>query len=137
MAISYNAYLKEFHNAKSNFAAMKHSFFLKDYKNKNGKSQIYLNLYIHQQRKKIPLEIYIPKKYWNQHKQEIQKSCENAVDYNLILNDIKARINKIEIQFRLSEQVLTVDKCAELLKRPDLTIDFVSFIENELSLKNM
>lgn len=134
---TYNANLKEFHRAKSNFASMKHSFFLKDYKNKNGKSQIYLNLYIHQQRKKIPMELFVDKKYWNQTKQEIHKSYENAIDYNLILRDIEARINKIEIQFRLSNQVLTVDKCAELLKRPDLTIDFISFMEYEMSLKSM
>lgn len=134
---TYNANLKEFHSAKSNFASMKHSFFLKDYKNKNGKSQIYLNLYIHQQRKKIPMELFVDKKYWNQTKQEIHKSYENAIDYNLILRDVEARINKIEIQFRLSNQVLTVDKCAELLKRPDLTIDFISFMEYEMSLKTM
>lgn len=82
---TYNANLKEFHSAKSNFASMKHSFFLKDYKNKNGKSQIYLNLYIHQQRKKIPMELFVDKKYWNQTKQEIHKSYENAIDYNLIV----------------------------------------------------
>lgn len=132
---TYNANLKEFHSAKSNFASMKHTFFLKDYK--NGKSQIYLNLYIHQQRKKIPMELFVDKKYWNQTKQEIHKSYENAIDYNLILRDVEARINKIEIQFRLSNQVLTVDKCAELLKRPDLTIDFISFMEYEMSLKTM
>lgn len=87
--------------------------------------------------KKIPMELFVDKKYWNQTKQEIHKSYENAIDYNLILRDIEARINKIEIQFRLSNQVLTVDKCAELLKRPDLTIDFISFMEYEMSLKSM
>lgn len=137
MNLFLNANLKEFHNAKNNFASMKHSFFLKDYKSKNGTSQIYLNLYIHKQRKKVPVEIFVQKKDWNQAKQEVNKSCKNAIDYNLILRDIEAKINKIEIQFRLSNEVLTVDKCVELLKRPDLTVDFISFIEYELSLKSM
>lgn len=133
----YNLNFQEFHSAKSNFASMKHSFFLKDYQDKNGKSQIYLNLYIHQQRKKIPLKIFVHKKYWNKSKQEVHKSCENAVDYNLLLRDIEAKINKIEIQFRLSNQILTVDKCTELLQRPDLTVDFIAFMEYEMSLKSM
>lgn len=137
MNLFLNANLKEFHNAKNNFASMKHSFFLKDYKSKNGTSQIYLNLYIHKQRKKVPVEIFVQKKDWNQAKQEVNKSCKNAIDYNLILRDIEAKINKIEIQFRLSNEVLTVDKCVELLKRPDLSVDFISFIEYELSLKSM
>lgn len=137
MNLFLNANLKEFHNAKNNFASMRHSFFLKDYKSKNGTSQIYLNLYIHKQRKKVPVEIFVQKKDWNQAKQEVNKSCKNAIDYNLILRDIEAKINKIEIQFRLSNEVLTVDKCVELLKRPDLTVDFISFIEYELSLKSM
>ncbi len=137
MNLFLNANLKEFHNAKNNFASMRHSFFLKDYKSKNGTSQIYLNLYIHKQRKKVPVEIFVQKKDWNQAKQEVNKSCKNAIDYNLILRDIEAKINKIEIQFRLSNEVLTVDKCVKLLKRPDLTVDFISFIEYELSLKSM
>lgn len=126
------------HRSENTFASMKYSFFLKkDYKNKDGKNALYLNLYIHKQRKRIPIELYIKAQDWNQKKQLVLKSCEHHTDYNLILKDIESKINKIEIQFRLNGEILTVDKCAELLKRPNRTVDFISFMEYEMSLKNM
>lgn len=134
--LNKNSYLSDFQKEKSIIKAMKYSFFLKtDYKNKFNTYPLYLNLYIHNKRKRIPLDIFINEKDWNKKKQQI--SNPKLQDYNLILNDIKARINKIEIQFRLSEQVLTVDKCAELLQKPDLTVDFISFMEYEMNLKSM
>lgn len=103
--LNKNSYLSAFQGEKSIFKAMKYYFFLKtDYKNKFNTYPIYLNLYIHGKRKRIPLDIFINEKDWNKTKQQI--SNPNLQDYNLILNDIKARINKIEIQFRLNEQVL-------------------------------
>uniref|UniRef100_UPI0030ED3F7B tyrosine-type recombinase/integrase n=2 Tax=Riemerella anatipestifer TaxID=34085 RepID=UPI0030ED3F7B len=120
------------------FASMKYSFFLKkDHKNKDGKYPLYLNLYIHKQRKRIPVELYIKNRDWSQTKQEVLKTCDQYHDFNLILRDIEAKINKIEIQYRLTNEPLTVDKCAELLRRPDLTVDFISFMEYEMRLKNM
>lgn len=116
--------------------AMKHSFFLKtDYKNKDGKFPLYLNLYIHGQRKRIPVDIFLKKTEWDQKRQVVKPSEMN--DINLLLNELKAQINKIEIQFRLNNQVLTVEKCVELIKRPDLSIDFIPFMEYEMDLKSM
>lgn len=129
-------YSTRFHSKTSIITSMRYSFFLKtDYKNKDGKFPLYLNLSIHGQRKRIPADIYIKKNEWDQKKQSI-KNPELA-DYNLLINEIKAQINKIEIHFRLNDQTLTVEKCAELIKRPDLNIDFISFMEYELNLKSM
>lgn len=129
-------YLSGFHKQQPNMYAMKYSFFLKkDHKNKEGKYPLYLNLYIHEQRKRIPVELFLFPKEWDDKKKFIATSCESYQDYKLILEDIKSNINKIEIQFRLSREVLTVEKCAELLRRPDLSIDFISFMQYELDLK--
>lgn len=131
-------YLSGFHKQQPNMYAMKYSFFLKkDHKNKEGKYPLYLNLYIHEQRKRIPVELFLFPKEWDDKKKFIATSCESYQDYKLILEDIKSNINKIEIQFRLSREVLTVEKCAELLRRPDLSIDFISFMEYELNLKRI
>ncbi|CAI9673196.1 site-specific integrase [Elizabethkingia anophelis] len=129
-------YLSGFHKQQPNMYAMKYSFFLKkDHKNREGKYPLYLNLYIHEQRKRIPVELFLFPKEWDDKKKFIATSCESYQDYKLILEDIKSNINKIEIQFRLSREVLTVEKCAELLRRPDLSIDFISFMQYELDLK--
>lgn len=129
----YSAGMK---NSITSVKIMKYSFFLKtDYKNKQNTYPLYLNLYIHGKRKRIPLDIFITKKDWNKDKQVITNP--SLRDYQLILNDIKSRVNKIEIQFRLTNQVLTVDKCANLLMNPDSSIDFIAFIEKELKMKNM
>ena len=129
-------YLSRFHSEASIIKAMKYSFFLKtDYKNKDGKYPLYLNLYIHNQRKRIPIDIYITEKDWDSKKQIVKNP--KLSDFNLLINEIRAQINKIEIQFRLNNQVLTVEKCTELLRRPDLSVDFIYFMEYEMNLKTM
>lgn len=134
--IANYTYLSGFQSKNNIVTAMKYSFFLKtDYKNKDGKFPLYLNLYIHAQRKRIPIDIYLKKTDWDQKKQIVKNT--NLQDYNLLINEVKAQINKIEIQFRLNEQVLTVDKCVEMIRRPDLSIDFIAFMEYELNLKSM
>ncbi len=134
--IIHSPILQQFHSQAIIIKAMKYSFFLKtDYKNKDGKFPLYLNLYIHSQRKRIPVDIFLMEKDWDKKKQQVKN--QELADYNLLINEIKAQINKIEIQFRLSNQTLTVDKCAELIKRPDLSINFISFMEYEIDLKSM
>lgn len=132
----YQQSMTGFHS-NSTLSAMKYSFYLKkDYKNKENKHQLYLNLSIHGERKRIPINLYVKKKEWDQKKQLV-KNTDNAYDFNLILNNIRGRINDIEIQYRLSNDVLTVKKCAELIQRPDLTIDFISFFQHEMQLKTI
>lgn len=134
--LANSLYSSAFYGSAPIIKAMKHSFFLKtDYKNKDGKYPLYLNLYIHGQRKRIPVDIFLKKTEWDQKRQVVKPVEMN--DLNLLLNELKAQINKIEIQFRLNNQVLTVEKCVELIKRPDLSIDFIPFMEYEMDLKSM
>ncbi|WP_278381025.1 site-specific integrase [Chryseobacterium arthrosphaerae] len=134
--LTNSLYSSAFYGNAQIIKAMKHSFFLKtDYKNKDGKYPLYLNLYIHGQRKRVPVDIYLKKTEWDQKRQVVKPAEMN--DLNLLINEIKAQINKIEIQFRLNNQVLTVEKCVELIKRPDLSIDFIPFMEYEMNLKSM
>lgn len=134
--LANSLYSTAFYGSAPIIKAMKHSFFLKtDYKNKDGKYPLYLNLYIHSQRKRIPVDIFLKKTEWDQKRQVVKPAEMN--DLNLLLNELKAQINKIEIQFRLNNQVLTVEKCVELIKRPDLSIDFIPFMEYEMDLKSM
>lgn len=129
-------YLSKIHSNETNLKAMKYSFYLKtDYINKEGKYPLYLNLYAHSKRKRIPVEIFLKKNDWDPDKQLVKTPELN--DYNLLINEIRSQINKIEIQFRLNNFVLTVDKCAELLQKPDLSIDFVAFMAYEMELKSM
>lgn len=129
-------YSSIFHSTTTIIKAMKHSFYLKtDYKNKEGKYPLYINLYIHGQRKRIPADIFLKKTDWDSKKQVIKNPELDIL--NLIIKDIKSQINKIEIQFRLNNQVLTVDKCAQLLKYPDVAIDFIPFMEYEMNLKEI
>lgn len=122
---------------KNNLIAMKTSFFLKkNYTNRDGKSPLYLNLYIHKERKRIPVDIFIEPNFWDQKKQLVI-SGDNKNDLNLLIKDIRSQINKIEIQYRLSGGVLTADKCVELLRKPDLSIDFIQFFEYELENKSI
>lgn len=133
--IGNSYYLSAFHRPNNLLSSMKHSFFLGDYTNSRGENHLYLNLYALNKREKIKCDIWIPKKDWDQKKQIIKNP--QLKDLNLLINEIKAQINKIEIQFRLSGQILTVEKCAHLLKRPDLNVDFIAFMEHEMKMKIM
>lgn len=134
--IGKNFYRTVFQQNNTILTAMKYSFFLKtDYKNKDGKFPLYLNLYIHSQRKRVPVDIFLFEKDWDKNSQTIKTPALR--DLNLILNEIKSQINNIEIQFRLTNQILTVEKCVELLRNPEVTEDFIAFMDYEMKYKKL
>ncbi|AXG74558.1 hypothetical protein DVK85_10055 [Flavobacterium arcticum] len=71
---------------------------------------LYLQLFINKQRKCLPCNISVHEKDFDKDKQRVKRTCKNYKDYNLVLEKMLADINKIEVSYRLSNQVLTMDK---------------------------
>lgn len=134
--LANSLYSSAFLGSVPTIKAMKYHFFMKKtHLNKDGKYPLYVNLYMHGARKRIPIDIFVKETDWDPKREQVKNP--KLKDLNLLINQVRAQINKIEIQFRLNGEVLTVEKCADLLKRPDLSIDFISFMEYEMDLKSM
>lgn len=98
-----------------------------DHQQKNGKHALYIRVYLNGAQKKLPLNIAVTLKQFDLKKQRVKKSHPNAKDYNLIIEKKMAEINKIEINYRLSGQQLTIQKLTDDLTNPSIHLNFNAF----------
>ena len=99
------------------------------YIRKDGTSGIYIQVFINKQKKIIPLDIAVKPIHFDKKKQRIKSNCNFANDYNLIIEKILADINKIEVNYRLSNESLTLKKFMVDLTQPSLRVCFFAFAE--------
>ncbi|SEE29127.1 Site-specific recombinase XerD [Tenacibaculum sp. MAR_2010_89] len=104
----------------------------KDYVRKDGTCALYIQLFLDGKRKKIPLDIFVQPKMFDERKQLIKGTSQTVKDYNLYINKKKADINKIAVRYRLSETYLTFERLIEDLTNPTSKIDFIKFCEKEI-----
>ena len=80
---------------------------------KTNDSPVYLRVIINRNKKDIPLGFRWPRKFFNNDTglcKKISESDKDYEDYNLIINDEKARANEIFKRFRLSRQTITLER---------------------------
>lgn len=119
------------------FVPMTINFKLRNYINKDGLSPVYLHISSKKRRERIPLDLYVNPKYWNNDKQELVGPPQDVSTDNLILKNIDSKITKIKTQYRLSDRVLTVDEFLFEFKNNLSRTNFVSFFSTTLkSRKN-
>ena len=82
-------------DTKKIFVTTKHRFSLRTYIDKSGKSLIYLDVSDLDNRIRLNTDIYIDRIFWDQKKQRIRNS-KNSEQFNLILENIEARITAIK-----------------------------------------
>ncbi|AXT63092.1 site-specific integrase [Aquimarina sp. AD10] len=102
-----------------------------DYVRNDGTCALYLQVYLNS-RKRIPLDISVKLDQFDKKKQRINKKCKNYKDYNLIIEKRLADINKIEVNYRLNNQALTLNRLMEELENPSLRIDYIAFAKRIL-----
>src|SRR5690606_10905001 len=83
-------------------------------------------------RKRINLEIYVPKHAFDPEKMRIRKSFLGSTDLNLVIEKTLAMVNSIEVYHRLTNSYLTVDIIAKELKNPASRLDLISFMEEQI-----
>ncbi|SDE57044.1 site-specific integrase [Riemerella columbipharyngis] len=113
------------------FSPMNVNFNLKNYINKDGKSQILLVVTSEGKRKRVPLDIYIKPTDWDKNKQRAKKS-EDSETINLLLDQIFSKISDIRIHYRLSKIPLSLDKLIEEFKNKTPDYDFIAFMKHHL-----
>lgn len=98
----------------------------------DGTCAIYLQMFLNRIRKKIPLHLAVKPSDFDKIKQRVKSKAPLSRDYNLIIEKALADINTIEVNYRLSNEVLTMDKLMNEYENPSSRIDFLKFWEIEM-----
>lgn len=106
----------------------------KDFVKKDGTSPLYLQIFLNGKRKRINLDIYVPKQAFDQEKMRIKKSFVGSADLNLVIEQTLAMVNSIEVYYRLTNNLLTVDIVAKELKNPASRLDLLVFMEEQIEI---
>lgn len=104
-----------------------------DYVRADGTCALFVQLFLNKIQKRIPLHISVRLVDFDKAKQRIKPKATFANDYNLIIEKALADINKIEINYRLSNVPLTVDKLLNDYENPSSRLDFCNFWELEMN----
>lgn len=99
----------------------------KDHVRSDGTSALYLNIYYQKRTKRLPLNISVPVDEFDKKKQRVKKSYKYADDYNLLIEKILSDVTTIEIGYRLSGEIISIEKLIEDLYNPSLRINFIDF----------
>lgn len=104
----------------------------KDYVKKDGSCNLYLELYSKGSRHRMPIQISINPNLWDAVKQKVAKKHPQAADLNLMIEQIKARTNKVIVNYRLSNQPFTARDVLESLQNPNAKVCFNAFASDRL-----
>lgn len=104
----------------------------KDFVRMDGTCAIYLNLYQDGKSKKLPLNISVPIRDWDEKKQLVRKSNKNAGDLNLLIGKIKGDLNTILLNYRLSNVVPKLENVVDELTNPSGRTCFNAFWKTEM-----
>jgi integrase/recombinase XerD len=104
----------------------------KDYVRNDGTCALYLSVSINGKRKRIPLNISVHPSKFNTKNQRIKGKSQVAVDSNMLIGQALARINDIELTYRLSNRILDVVTLQKEYINPTPNYDFIKFYEYEL-----
>ena len=117
-------------SSKRIFVPMNINFNLKNYLNKEGRSQVYLILTSSGNRKRIPLDIYVKPEDWDKSKQRAKPKTENCAAINLLIDQTFTKISDIRIHYRLSKIHLSLDRLVEEFKNKTPNYDFIAFMKH-------
>lgn len=120
---------------KFNGALTKKIIIKDDYCRSDKTCALYCQVFLNGSRKKININTYIEPKYFDKEKQRIRKTYSFHKELNLVIEKFLADINRIEINYRLSDKRLTLDLLVEELQNPTSRICFIKFWEHELTFQ--
>jgi integrase/recombinase XerD len=116
-------------DTKNIFVTIRNRFSLRGYKNKYGKSLIYLDVSNSKKRIRLNTEIEIPANCWDNKKQRIV-SLENSEALNLVLANIESKLTAIKTTFMLQERILDAQTLIKEFQTETPEFDFISYLRN-------
>lgn len=103
-----------------------------DYVRADGTSALYLQIFLNKEKKKIPCNISVKSSEFDKIKQRVKAKNPMHKDFNLIIEKMLADINKIEVNYRLSNLTLNLSNLLNEFDNPTSRIDFIKFWEDEM-----
>lgn len=103
-----------------------------DYIRHDGTSALYVQVFLNGRKKIFPLNLSVSPIHFDKVKQRVSAKFEKHKDYNLIIEKFLADINTIEINYRLSNVTLEIDKLTNEILNPSSWICFITFWDEEL-----
>jgi site-specific recombinase XerD len=103
-----------------------------DYIRTDGTCALFIQLFLNKQRKRIPLHISCKIEDFDKKKQRLISKAIFSKDFNLIIEKALGDINKIEVNYRLSNTALTFEKLLQDYENPSSRLDFCKFWEVEM-----
>ena len=122
-------------DTKKIFVTMRSKFSLRSDINRDGKSLLYLDISDKKKRLRLRTDIFIEKKYWDPAKQRVKPSA-NSENFNLIIENLEAKIITIKTRYVLMQQFLCADKLVEEIQNVTPDFDFISFFRHHLNHQN-
>lgn len=101
-----------------------------DYVRNDGTCAVYLQIFLNKEKKIIPLDFSVAPIHFEN--QRVKATHPFANDFNLIIEKALADINKIEVNYRLSNLPLTIEKLVQEYTNPSSRMDFCSFWQVEM-----
>ncbi len=103
-----------------------------DYMRTDGTCALYIQCFLNKQKKIIPLDISADPKFFDKTKQRLKTTFKFYKDYNLIIENKLSKINDIEVNYRLSNNSLSMEELMENLNNPTARLNFIKFWEDEM-----
>lgn len=114
------------------YVSLKDRFYLREYKNIDGKSPVMLSITGNKKRERILLEISVVPEHWQSDIQRVIPNSKENQDINLLLDNIKSKLTHIKTSYRLAERILT----PEILRKEFINgmprLRFTAFFEMAL-----
>lgn len=104
----------------------------KDFVREDGTSALYLQFFQNKKRKRLPLHISVPVADFDTAKQRVKRTNPYHESFNLLIGQKLAEVNRIMVNFRLSNQEPTLEAMLESLTNPSLRMNFNAFVEEML-----
>jgi len=103
------------------------------YVKKDGTCAVYCMFYIARERIIIPTGVSVSAEDWDDAKGRVKGSSLVAKDANLIIQNVRAKINDIFVRFRLEDRIQTKANFMKELNDGGSYIDFWDFMNSELT----
>lgn len=115
--------------------ALTHKVIQKGNIKKDGTAPLYIQVFVEGERKQFPLKIYVKPNQFDKNTQRVKGRSQMAIDANTLIDQQLARLNDIVVNYRLSEQHLSMPRLVEELTKPSLRLCYNTFASYMLTLE--
>lgn len=104
----------------------------KDHVRTDKTCALYLSIYYLGKRKRINLNISVPIKSFDAATQRVKKNYKYSNEYNLLIEKALGDLNTIEVNYRLNNETITLDKVVEDFLNPSVRVNYNAFAKKLL-----